>query len=199
MSPSDFRKQGKGRYSKIRQVKSKIGQPLTQFEAYVCDSNKNTKQNMQSHIEVTSIDDIYTIGTSCIGVNNLSSTFQNVIEWSGPKGLLRQPDFKMATIYYDSFKITAPNKVRMRACLIVDSPLKTDEHMSLITINKGLHIIAHHEINIGEFERVWTELFMWMNANGYKMRNEPPFEIYHNDFNTHPEKKCIVDLHVPVE
>jgi AraC family transcriptional regulator len=197
VSPSDFRRQGHGKYSKIRQVKSKTGQPSTNFEAYVCDTNQNTK-HMQSHIEVTSLDAIHTIGTSCIGVHNLSSTFQNVMTWAGPKGLLRQPDFKMATIYYDSFKITAPNKVRMRACLLVDNPIKTDGDMSLITINKGLHIIAHHEINVGEFERVWTELFMWMNSNGYKMRNEPVFEIYHNDFNTHPEKKCIVDLHVPI-
>jgi AraC family transcriptional regulator len=198
VSPSDFRRQGKGRYSKIRQVKSKTGQASTHFEAYVCDTNKNIK-HMQSHIEVKSIDDIHTIGTSCIGVNNVSFTFQNVMTWAGPKGLLRQPDFKMATIYYDSFKITAPDKVRMRACLLVDEPIKADEDMSLVTINKGLHIIAHHEINVGEFERVWTELFIWMNENGYKMRNEPAFEIYHNDFNTHPEKKCIVDLHVPVE
>ncbi|MEM5566843.1 AraC family transcriptional regulator [Psychroserpens sp. AS72] len=198
VSPSDFRRQGKGTYSKIRQMKSKIGQPSTSFEAYVCDSNQN-KKHMQSNIEVKSINEIQTVGTSCIGVQNLSSTFQNVLEWAGPKGLLRQADFKMATVYYDSFKITAPNKVRMRACLIVDNPLQTEADMSLVTINKGKHIIAHHEINIGEFERVWTEIFMWMNTNGYKMRDEPPFEIYHNDFNTHPEKKCIVDLYVPVD
>nr|WP_321227714.1 AraC family transcriptional regulator [uncultured Psychroserpens sp.] len=197
VSPSDFRRKSKGTYSKIRQTKSKIGQASTHFEAYVCDSNQNTK-HMQSHIEVKLIDEIHTVGTSCIGVQNLSSTFQNVLEWAGPKGLLRKPDFKMATIYYDSFKITAPDKVRMQACLLIDEPLKPDGDLSLVTINKGKHIIAHHEINMGEFERVWTELFMWMNTNGYKMRNEPPFEIYHNDFNTHPEKKCIVDLYVPI-
>nr|WP_321222401.1 AraC family transcriptional regulator [uncultured Psychroserpens sp.] len=198
MSPSDFRRKGKGTYSKIRKVKSNNGKLTMQFDAYVCDTNLKTNA-MPSHIEVTTIEDIHTIGTSCIGVQNLSSTFQNVLEWSGPKGLLREPNFKMATIYYDSFKITAPNKVRMRACLLVNQPLKPDADMTLVTINKGLHIIAHHEINIGEFERIWTELFMYMNTNGYKMRNEPPFEIYHNDFNTHPEKKCIVDLHIAVE
>ncbi|WP_047547475.1 GyrI-like domain-containing protein [Psychroserpens sp. Hel_I_66] len=196
-NPSDFRRKGKGKYSKIRQVKSKIGQASTHFEAYVCDTNQHTNQ-MQSTIEVKSIADIHTIGTSCIGVQNVSSTFQDVLEWAGPKGLLRDPNFKMATAYYDSFKITAPNKVRMRACIIVDEPLNTDGDMSLVTLTKGLHIIAHHEIHIGEFERAWTELFIWMNTNGYKMRNEPPFEIYHNDFNTHPEKKCIVYFYIPV-
>ena len=38
-----------------------------------------------------------------------------------------------------------------------------------------------------------------MNDNGYNMRNEPPFEIYNNNFNEHPEKLCRVDLHIPVE
>ena len=42
VSPSDFRRQGQGKYSKIRQVKSKTGQPSTHFEAYVCDPNQNT-------------------------------------------------------------------------------------------------------------------------------------------------------------
>jgi AraC family transcriptional regulator len=197
VNPSDFRKQGKGTYSKIRQVKSKNSQPSANFETYISDTNQNTAY-MQSHIEVKSIGAIHTIGASCIGTNNVSSTFQNVMTWAGPKGLLRQPHFKMATIYYDSFKITAPDKVRMRACLLIDEPIKTDGDMSTVTINEGKHIIAHHEININEFERIWTELFMWMNTNGYNMRNEPPFEIYHNDFNTHPKKICVVDLYVPV-
>ena len=85
MNPSDFRRQGKGIYSKIRQVKRKNGQPSKNFEAYVCDTNENTS-HMQSHIEIKSIDAIYTVGTSCIGATNLSSTLQNVITWARPKG-----------------------------------------------------------------------------------------------------------------
>lgn len=198
ISKKKKKKQGKGTYSKIRQAKSKIGQPSAHFEAYVCDSNQNST-HMQSHIEVTSIDEIHTVGTSCIGIQNLSSTLENVLEWSRTKGLLCQPDFKMATLYYDSFKITAPDKIRMRGCLLVSEPLKSDGEISTVTINKGQHIIAHHEIPIDPFERVWTALFMYVNNTGYKMRNEPPFEIYHNNFNTHPEKKCLVDLYIPVE
>lgn len=198
MSPSHFRSTSNGKLSKIRQVKRKNGQAITTFEDYVCPTNQNNK-TMQSHIEVKAVGTIHTIGTECIGVQNLSATFNRVLEWSGPKGLLRQPNFKMATMYYDSFKITAPDKVRMRACLLVDESIKPDSDMSLISIKGGQHIVAHHEVGIGEFERIWTELFIWMNKNGYSMRNEVPFEIYHNDFNQHPEKKCIVDLYIPVE
>jgi AraC family transcriptional regulator len=43
----------------------------------------------------------------------------------------------MATIYYDSFKITAPDKVGMRAYLLIDEPIKPDGNMSTLTSTKG--------------------------------------------------------------
>jgi AraC family transcriptional regulator len=38
-----------------------------------------------------------------------------------------------------------------------------------------------------------------MNEKGYKKVDQNPFEIMHNDFNEHPEKKCIVDFCIPIE
>jgi AraC family transcriptional regulator len=38
-----------------------------------------------------------------------------------------------------------------------------------------------------------------MNENGYKKANQNPFEIIHNNFSDHPEKKCMVDLYIPIE
>jgi len=37
-----------------------------------------------------------------------------------------------------------------------------------------------------------------MNENGYSKADNIPFEIYHNNFNEHPEKKCIVDMYIPI-
>ncbi|WP_460218509.1 AraC family transcriptional regulator [Psychroserpens sp. MEBiC05023] len=199
MSPSHFRKESKGKYSKISQVKSKNGQAITSFEPYVWTSNQNYDSNMTSQIEVKRIPTIHTASITCIGKQELSSTIYRLLEWAEQKGLLRKSDFKIATIFYDSFKITAPNKVRMSACLLVDTPIKANGEIMPTIINSGLYIIRRCEIEIHEFPTAWSHLFKWMNANGYKKRNEPPFEIYHNDFNTHPEKKCIVDLYIPVE
>ena len=36
LNPSEFKKKGKGKYSKIRQVNSKNGQVITKFQDYVC-------------------------------------------------------------------------------------------------------------------------------------------------------------------
>lgn len=198
MSPSDFRRESKGKYSKISQVKSKNGQALTHFEPYVCHSNQNNDSSMTSP-EVKTIEAIETVGITCIGKQQLGPSIYRLLEWAGQKGLLRNPDFKVATIFYDSFKITAPDKVRMSACLLVNEPIKTDGEIISTTINSGQYITAHYEIGVQEFPVIWMNLFKWMNDNGYKKRDQPPFEIYHNDFNTHPEKKCIVDLYIPVE
>lgn len=199
MSPSDFRRKSKGKYSKIRQVKGKNGQIDTTFEAYVCNHKNENASNMTSTIEISTIAPINIAGITCIGKQELNGGFERLLNWAGQNGLLRQPDFKVSTIFYDSFKITAPDKVRMTAGLVVDTPIKSDGEVSNTTLEGGNYIVGHYTINIGEFPIVWSNLFKWMNDNGYKKRELPPFEIYHNDFNQHTEKKCIVDLYIPVE
>ncbi|WP_299335712.1 GyrI-like domain-containing protein [uncultured Psychroserpens sp.] len=199
VSPSNFRRDSKGKYSKISQAKSKNGQPITTFEDYVCHINQKNDTDMTSNINVKTIGNIQTVGITCIGKQQLDQSFNRLLEWAGSKGLLRNSEFKMATIFYDSFKITAPDKVRMTCCLVVDEPVNTDGEVVSTTINAGQYIIAHYEIGVEVFPVTWMNLFKWMNDNGYKKRDAPPFEIYHNNFNEHPEKKCIVDMYIPVE
>lgn len=55
----------------------------------------------------------------------------------------------------------------------------------------------------GTFKRLmrWagTELFIWLNKNGYKTTDRNCFEIYYNDPKTHPENKFILDMCIPVD
>lgn len=200
VSPTEFRKLSPSKYSKICQTQSKNGQKSQVFEAYICNiTNHLNWIQMNAKIEVKECKKVELAYINCIGVQALTPAFGRLMRWAGPKGLLDTPDFKMATIYHDSFKVTAPNKVRMSACLVLDKPTNAEGEVGLQTIEKGKFIIAHHEIQVHEFEQAWTSLFVWMNENGYKKADKDPYEIYHNDFNTHPEKKCIVDLYIPVE
>ncbi|MBU2045197.1 MAG: GyrI-like domain-containing protein, partial [Bacteroidetes bacterium] len=88
---------------------------------------------------------------------------------------------------------------RMSACLILDEPIKMSGEIGLTTIEKAKCIVGHFEIGLHEFEKSWTGLFIWMNENGYKKADRNPFEIYHNNFNEHPQRKCMVDFCIPVE
>ena len=74
-----------------------------------------------------------------------------------------------------------------------------DGEVGLTTIEQGKIIVGHFVIEPIEFEKSWDSLFIWMNENGYKKADRYPFEIYRNNMNEHPEKKCIVDLCIPIE
>ncbi|MBL0685974.1 AraC family transcriptional regulator [Aquimarina mytili] len=199
VSPTEFRKQNPNKFSKICQLESKNGQEYPDREKYICIINNLKKWiQMSAKIEVKRISKMNLAYVSCIGSQNLEAAYQKLIQWATPKGLMNE-HAKMATIYYDSFKITEANKVRMSASIILDKPIKTEGEIGLTTIEQGKCIIGSFEIGVDEFEKSWTGLFLWMNENGYKKANRSPFEIYHNNFNEHPERKCIVDFYIPIE
>lgn len=199
ISPSAFRKSSPNKYSKIRQVESKNGQEKGLFEEYICNINNQINWiKMNAKIEIKEIPKLDLAFITQIGHKGLDNAYGKLIKWATPKGLLKE-DSKMLTIYHDSFKITDPEKIRMSACLILKEKTEVSGEIGLTTIEKGKFIVGYFEIGIHEFEKSWTGLFIWMNENCFKKTDRNPFEIYHNNFNEHPEKICIVDFYIPVE
>ena len=196
ISPSEFRKLSPSRYA---QLKSKKSQRPEVFEAYVCQIEQLKHWlDMNGNIEVKRIASITFAGLNHMGKAGLSETFDRLITWAGKKGLMHTSP-QLGMVYYDSYKVTSPDKVRMAVCIEVDRNLNLDGGLARIEVPKGRHIIGRFEIGMEEFEKSWSSLFIWMNENGYKKRDEPPFELYRNNFNEHPEKKFIVDMYIPVE
>jgi AraC family transcriptional regulator len=135
---------------------------------------------------------------SSIGTQNLESAYQKLMKWATPHDLMNEQT-KMVTIYHDSFKVTEANKVRMSASILLNKPVEVNGEIGLTSIQKGKFIVGSFEIGLNEFEKTWTGLFLWMYENGYKKADRNPFEVYHNDFNEHPQRKAIVDFCIPIE
>ncbi len=199
ISPSEFRKLSPGKYSKICQLKSKNGQENQIFEEYICNiTNLKNWMEMNATIEIKETPELSAMYISQIGVNGIENAFEKLIRWGTPKRLFEDPNTKMARVFHDSFKITSPDKVRMSICMILSTPYEAEGEIGSTTIKKGKHLVGHYEIAINDFEKAWSSLFIWMNENGYKKAEQDPFEIYHNNFNDHPEKKFIVDFYIPI-
>lgn len=198
-SPTNFIKQNPYRHCKIRQLDSKNGQVYPDYEKYICviDQLKNWIK-MNAKVEIKELPKMNLAYVSSIGLQNLEQAYRTLIQWATPRGLMNEQT-KMVTIYYDSFKVTEPNKVRMSASIILDKAIQTEGEIGLTSIEAGRFIVASFEIGLNEFEKSWTGLFLWMNENGYKKADRNPFEIYHNNFNEHPERKAIVDFCIPIE
>ncbi|SHE47714.1 AraC family transcriptional regulator [Pedobacter caeni] len=199
LSPSEFRKQKNSRFSKISKIESKNGQEQVVFEEYICsvDHLKNWIE-MNAKIEIKEIANLELAYTTSIGAQNIANAYDTLVKWATPLGLLKDPDTKMVTIYHDSFKTTDPKKVRISACITLPTPIKASGSIGNTSIEKGKFIVGSFVIGLTEFEKSWNSLFVWMAENGYRKADRDPFELYHNDYRTHPEKKCIVDYFIPI-
>lgn len=199
ISPTKFRNQNPNRHSKISQLQSKNGQDYPDYGKYICiiDNLKNWIK-MNAKIEIKEMPKMDLAYVSSIGPQNLENAYGKLIQWAIPRGLMNDQT-KMVTIYHDSFKVTEANKVRMSASILLNERVETDGEIGLTSIEAGKFIVGNFEIGMKDFEKSWTGLFLWMNENGYKKADRNPFEIYHNNFKEHPEKKAIVDFYIPIE
>ncbi len=197
--PTQFRKENPNKFSKIHTIESKNRQENSHIEKYICNiTNHLNWIKMNATIEIKEIPALNFAGITHIGIQGIENTFEHLIQWAKYKGLMDTSEAKLGRVFHDSFKITSPNKVRMSICIQTDQPFTREGEISAITIKKSKCIVGRFEIAPNDFEKSWSALFVWMNDNGYKKTEENPFEIYHNDFRTHPEHKFIVDLYIPI-
>jgi len=199
VSPTEFKKQNPNKFTKIRQLNSKNGQEYPTLEEYICIINNLKKWiQMNAKIEIKEMQKMYFTYISCLGSQELANAFQKLISWAIPKGLMNEQT-KLMTIYHDSLKVTEEEKARLSACFILDKPFENTGEIEFSEINSGKYIVGNFEIKLEEFDMSWTSLYLWMNENNHKKADGDSFEIYHNNFNEHPEKKAIVDFYIPIE
>ncbi len=199
ISPSEFKKQSVDTYSKIGIVQSKNGQVRPTFDDYICNINGHINWiKMNAKVEIKEVPKLELAYLTQIGESGLHHAFEKLIKWARQKRLFEDTNVKMARIFHDSFKITEPDKVRMSACMVLKEPIEVQGEIGLMAIEKGKCIIGHFEIEPKDFEKSWQALFVWMNENGYQKADKNPFEIFHNNFNEHPENKAIVDYYIPI-
>lgn len=199
VSPTAFKKENPNRFTRIRPLKSKNGQDYPDWDQYVCVIDNLKKWiSMNAKIETKDIPQLHYAYISCIGSQQLPEAFPKLIGWAVPKGLMNEHT-KLMTIYHDSLKVTEENKARMSACFLLEQPVQTEGEIGLSEMQPGKCIVGHFEITLDDFEKSWTSLYLWMNENGYQRADQDAFEIYHNNFNEHPEKKAIVDFYIPIQ
>ena len=199
-SPTHFRNTHPDRFSKICKMDSKNGKANFITEEYLSNIiNLNNWIDMNAKIEIKEIPKMKVAYITQIGINGLENTFDRIIRWARPRGVFSGSGSNVVRIFHDSFKITDEDKVRMSIGVTVNNPVKTEGEVGLTSIEKGKHIVGHFEIEPKEFEKSWDGLFIWMNDKGYKKAERFPFEIYYNHYNDHPERKCIVNLCIPIE
>jgi len=125
--------------------------------------------------------------------------FNRLMTWAGPRGLIRFPETKMLSVYYDDPEITEKSKLRVDVCITVPKDTSVDGEVGKMTIPGGKYGVGRFELSDQEYGEAWKVMFgEWLPESGLQPDDRPSFEMYLNNPEEHPEKKCIVNICVPV-
>jgi len=194
ISPTKFKSEGK-------ELLSKIGIEPFSSEKYICSIDtieQWTKMNAQ--ITIKELPELKLACISNIGqFEKAGSMFQKLMEWGHQKRVLDTSNFKAITIYHDNPNTTQNSKVRFSTCVTISKNINTNGEIKQHNLKKGIYIIGQFEIKAEEISKAWKSMCVWVIENGYEFRDGDYFEVYHNDHNTHPEQKFIMDICIPLE
>jgi len=154
---------------------------------------------MKTTIEVKQMPALQLIYCRHMGAfNQIGQAYEKLFKWAGPRGLVT-PTSKTVTVYHDDPSITSIEKVRQDASLIVDGDVKVDGEIGKSTVAGGKYAVGRFELKETEFEQAWNTMCAWLTESGYQPGDGSTYELYHNDYNAHPEHRFIVDICIPVK
>ena len=132
--------------------------------------------------------------------SKVGHAFEKLMRWAGPRGLFENPETKVLAVYHDDPGVTEEDKLRTSVCVTIPGGMKTDGEVGTMKVAGGTYACGRFEINDEEFEGAWNAMMgQWLPESGYLCEDNPPFELYHNNCEEHPETKHIVDVCIPVK
>ncbi|TFD97925.1 AraC family transcriptional regulator [Dysgonomonas capnocytophagoides] len=187
------------RYSKNCKPISKIGKNIQQVNEQICSVELNELIIMDTKIEIKQMPELNLIYCRHMGAfNKIGQAYEKLFKWAVPRGLVTSST-KTVTVYHDDPAITGVEKVRQDASIIVEKDVKVEGEIGKSTVSAGKYAIGHFEIKETEFELAWNTMCSWLTESGYQPGEGSTYELYHNDYNEHPEHKFIVDICIPVK
>jgi len=129
----------------------------------------------------------------------IGKAYRELTNWGRIHGFNNSKTNKTLTIYHDDPNQVGINNVRQSACIITDKPFDPTDRIEKIEFNPGKCAVGRYEISFFEFKDAWTEMFNWVQKNGLNVSEKDAFEVYQNNSNSHPKKKTVIDICIPIK
>lgn len=125
--------------------------------------------------------------------------FGSLMQWAGPRGLIRFPETRMLSVYYDDPAVTDESRLRVDCCITVPADTPAEGEVGRSVVPGGKYAVARFELGEGEYSAAWEAVMGgWLPESGLQCDDRPCFELYLNDPKQHPEGKQLVEICVPV-
>ncbi len=124
---------------------------------------------------------------------------KKIMNWAGPRNLIRFPETKLINVYHDNPNITEDSKLRTSICITVPENTKVGGEIGKMKLESAECVIGNFELNSDKFGDAWSYMYNWIMENGFQPDDKLAFEINLNEPSEHPENKHIVDICVPIK
>ena len=125
--------------------------------------------------------------------------YKKLMNWARQNGYSNPKINKTITIYHNDPNELGINNVRQSACIIADRKFDSNDTIKKDEFYAGKCALGRYEISFYEFKNAWTEMSEWVRGNNLEVSGKDSFEVYQNNFNNHPNNKCIIDICIPLK
>jgi AraC family transcriptional regulator len=195
-----FRKPWQAQDFSIRHVR-----PVTSgSQTWRIEMKKNTDRKIEADVTIAELQPRNVVYARHVGpYAGLAQVFEGLFgrlyAFAGPRGLLG-PGAETLSVYHDDPSVCDEEKLRVDACLTVPVGTPVEGEIGTMVIPGGKFAVAHFELAMDEYGLAWEAVVGgWLPESGYQFDDRLAMEIYRNNPEEHPEKKCVVDICIPVK
>ena len=112
------------------------------------------------------------------GPHGIPALWTRLYEWMRTHDLAG-PDAVKLGIAHDDPAVTAVEKLRYDACVVVPSDFRGDKWVNVMDVPGGKHAISAFTSTAHEIEEAWGVLYRtWLPGSGYEPDDRPCLEVY---------------------
>jgi len=194
-SPTEFRQSKDGnKASKAGDAWSmRMGDDASKVKWVSPQPERNVEMKMEIK-EMPAWHVAYVRKLGAYGKETCEAAFGELMAWAGPKGLLGKGP--VLGVYWDNPEVTAPEKCRVDACVVLDAETSVDAPVALQDIAGGQYVVCEFNLPMTDFGPAWEEAFRTVVEGGYECAEQPCYELYYDDCSG---PTCRFDICIPLK
>ena len=131
--------------------------------------------------------------------SEVGATWSRLMAWAGQRGLLG-PSMRTIGIVHDDPAITAADKIRYDACVVVNRPVQAEGEFGVLELPGGRHAVATHRGPYENLSETYQRIYgAWLPKSGYELGDTPAFEQYLNSPQSTKPEDLVTVIYVPIK
>lgn len=201
ITASEYRGISEQQNSKNSQFPSSNEEYVSVITRYLCNRKtiKTGDKIMNCTFEIKTLEPRKVVYFRHTGAyNGIGSAIGKLMKWAYPRGLVNEkPVF--GTVYLDDPNVTEEDKLQSDVFLQVDRDVPVEGEIGKYTIDGGKYAVGRFEISMNEYGEAWGSMCRLIPEHGWQSADGWHYETYLNNPDEHPEKKHLIEIHIPVK